>query len=63
MRQFIFNSYNEWKTLDLEVVWMAVAQGYYDKTPLRSWITNEYLLSGSKIDIKKKYRNSTIEIE
>ncbi len=22
MRQFIFNTYNEWKTLDFEVVWM-----------------------------------------
>ena len=54
MRQFIFNSYNEWKTLDLEVVWMAVAPDPDIMTKLR-WdlgsLMNIYC-QGAKIDIK-----------
>ena len=54
MRQFIFNSYNEWKTLDLEVVWMAIAPDPDVMTKLR-WdlgsLMNIYC-QGAKIDIK-----------
>lgn len=56
MRQFIFNSYNEWKTLDLEVVWMAVAPDPDIMTKLR-WdlgsLMNMYC-QGAKIDIKEE---------
>ena len=54
MRQFIFNSYNEWKTLDLEVVWMAVAPDPDIMIKLRwdLWaLMNEYC-QNAKIDIK-----------
>ena len=56
MRQFIFNSYNEWKTLDLEVVWMAVAPDTDIMIKLR-WdlgsLMNIYC-QGAKIDIKEE---------
>ena len=56
MRKFIFNSYNEWKPLDLEVVWMAVAPDKDLMIKLR-WdlgsLMNMYC-QGAKIDIKEE---------
>ena len=56
MRQFIFNSYNEWKTLDLEVVWMDIAPDPDIMIKLR-WdlgsLMNMYC-QGAKIDIKEE---------
>ena len=56
MQQFIFDSYNEWKTLDLEVVGMAVAPDKDLMIKLRwdLWSLMNIYCQGAKIDIKEE---------
>ncbi len=56
MIQFIFDSYNQWKSLDIEIVWLSVAPDPDMLIKLRweLWSLMNMYCQSAKIDIKEE---------